>query len=82
MIHTDLPIPATLTPGTVLRNGARVLKARLHSDNESYVVLCEKTAFVQDELVTWRANAALGECFWGHYFRNDEEKALNDYLTR
>lgn len=83
MILPDPSIPPTLQPGTVLRNGARVLRARPYSsefNDGTFIVLCEKSAFVQSEFVTWRANAK-GDTFWGHYITN-ENAAINDYNKR
>ncbi len=65
-------------PGKTLPNGAIVIACSQSSHERTFVVL----ALWRDaEYVTWITDEE-GEAFWGRYFDEDLEPAVNDYFER
>ena len=55
----------------LLHNGASIIAAK------NGIVLCKWT----EEYVTWAVNEN-GDAYWGHYFKDDLEAAVRDFIRR
>lgn len=73
---------AKVKPGAKLPNGAIVIACAQQDHTPTYVVLALWMRGRNDaEYATWITDED-GEAFWGHYFNEDLEPAVNDYFER
>lgn len=68
-----------ITVGSKLRNGAIVHAAKLYPAG-GFVVMADFGSEHVAKWVTWRSDDQ-GNCYWGHYFRSQQE-AMADFLKR
>jgi hypothetical protein len=77
MENDNLPIK----PGQILPNGAKVLFVKATEDPNAFVVMCHKAIDDAYEYVTWKCDSS-GNCYWGHYFREDKTAAMTNFKNR